>query len=276
MGGDEKNRHFEEGRKVGFEEGRAIGLAEGREIGRREGIGFTSVEPLSLVHRGASFEFNKSWVESFVDYERDLTECLHAIQQRRWLAGEEARETESDLLVGAQEEVERELERAQGAVDAEAERGLGRERILEALRGPPGRPLGVREYRTLESFVDGDRRRGVFDWPRRRDAAGSDWGLHWRLERPIRRWETTSWRVSWLGHDDPTNEVYAIEFGGSLDGEPDARRVWLLGSVANWSEVDALITPLLEVARERNSLIAVANAVSGADRPAYPHSEENP
>jgi hypothetical protein len=274
VGGDEKNRRFEEGRKVGLREGRELGLAEGREIGRREGIGFTSIQPLSLVHRGASFEFNRSWVESFIDYERDLTECLHAILQRRWMVGEDAREAESDLLVGAQEEIKRELARVRRAVDAEVDRGLGRERILEALRGPPGRPPGVREYRTIESFVDGDRRRGVFDWPRRRDAAGSDWG-HWSLERPIRRWETTSWRVSWLGHDDATNELYALEFAVRSSGERGPRRVWLLGSVANWSEVDALITPLSGVARERNSLIAVANAVSAADHRAHPHSEEN-
>jgi hypothetical protein len=264
----------EDARKQIFEEGRVVGFAEGREIGQREGLPFVGVNPLPPHHRGAKFEFARSWVDSFVSYERDLTECLRSVQRRRFLGKDQLRREEEFTLSAAQKEIEVELDAARRAVDVEVERGLGRPRITDALRGPPRRPRGVREYPTIEAFVAEDRRRALFDWPDRRDAGGSDWGTGWGLERPIRRWETTRWRVSWLGNDDPTNEVYAVEFVPLPNPGPGTRRVWMMGTLANWKEVEAAISPLYSVRHERNSLVAVANAVAAASSPQPPHEED--
>lgn len=266
MDEESKRRVFEEGRKAGFE--------EGREVGRREGLPFVGVDPLPPFHRGAHFEFDRSWVDSFVSYERDLTECLRWVQGARWSRGSDPEAGEDFTLVSAQQQIESELSAARRAVDAEVDKGLGKPRITDALRGPPRRPPGVREYRDIRAFVEEDRRRAVFDWPDRLDAGGSDWGVGWNLERAIRRWETTSWRISWLGHDDPTNELYALEFAPPGSPRPGTRRVWLLGSPANWDEVDTVVSPLLSIRHERNSLIAVAKAVSAACLPQPPPEED--
>jgi hypothetical protein len=260
MDADARNRIFEEGRAAGF--------AEGREVGQREGLPFAGVDPFPPYHPGAKFEFETSWVESFLSYERLLTACLPRVEAARFL--EKGRRGEADelTLVGAQEKIESELQSVRWAVDAEVERGLGPPRVTEALRGPPRRPKGVREYLDLDSFVEEDRRRAIHGWPGQRDAGGFDGGVHWRLERPIRRWETTTWRISWLGHDtggyEPTNEVYALESGPPDSVRSDPQRVWLLGSMTNWDEVMAVLLPLYAVMDERNSLIAAAKAISAA------------
>jgi hypothetical protein len=240
MDADARNRIFEEGRKAGY--------AEGREVGQREGLPFAGVDPSPPYHPGAKFEFETSWVESFLSYERILTVCLHRVEAARFL--EKGRRGEADelALAGAQEEVESELQSARWAVDAEVERGLGPPRVTEALRGPPRRPRGVREYLDIDSFVEEDRRRAIAGWPETRDAGGSDAGIGWGLERPVRRWEGTRWRISWLGLDtggyEPTNEVYALESSPPGSSRPGPQRVWLLGSMADWDEVMAILSHL--------------------------------
>jgi hypothetical protein len=91
-----------------------------------------------------------------------------------------------------------------------------------------------------------------------------DWGYNWRLEDAVQRWNTTQWRVSWLGLDDRTNEVYAIERLRPCHPD-DARptgRVWLLGVVPDKKQVHRVIDELeWHAQRERNSLMVVARAV---------------
>jgi len=184
-------------------------------------------------------------------------------------AGAATQEAREARLRQLEQTIEDEIHAAVRAVDAELEEGRGRRCVIDAMRAQPQRPPGVRELRDLGAFIDGDRRRGVIDWPERHDAGGADFGFYWRLEDPLRRWETTEWRVSWLCiGEDPTHELYALEFLPEA-GRRDQRtgRVWLLGKLSDWNAVEAAIGDLERYAqRERNSLIAVATAVRNASR----------
>jgi hypothetical protein len=167
------------------------------------------------------------------------------------------------LLEQLQEEIEQELHAARRAVDAELSYGRGRACIVQAMRSNPERPRGVREFSSVHEFVEADRRRALPDWPARIDAGGADYGYQWRLENPLRRWETTRWRISWLCEDDPAHEIYAIE----RLPHPDevglvTGRVWLLGVLGNRRLVDEALSELsLHAENERNSLIVAAESI---------------
>ena len=237
----------------------------GRQVGQREGLAFKGTQPVRPWCHGVRFRFKTSWFDSFVAYERELLEDLRRVQCGRWLDHRDGREDDLGTL---HKEIEDELAAARDAVDAELREERGNPRIVEAMRASPQLPDHVVEFADLESFVAADRRRGVFDWPHRRDAGGADFGHRWRLEDCFRRWQTTRWRVSWLcERKDPTGEVYAIEF---LDG-PSPRdgyqfgRVWLLGELHGWDNAMRALGDLqLDVQNERNSLIVVAGAVRAA------------
>ena len=170
-----------------------------------------------------------------------------------------------------QKRIERELAEVRPAVEAELADGRGRACVVEALRASPQRPDWVREYGSLEEFVEEDRRRAVFDWPVRRDASGADFGGRWGLEDPFKRWRTSAWRVSWLGPDDePTHEVYAIERRPQFRRQPDDSRfgrVWVLGVLPDWESVRGALDELqMHAQDERNSLIAAARSVQAVSR----------
>jgi len=139
--------------------------------------------------------------------------------------------------------------------------------MVEALRASPQRLASVVEFPDVVSFVEQDQRRGLADWPNREDAGGVDLGIYWRLENSFRRWETTTWRISWLSkeatyrNEDHTDEIYAIEFPGRLGLETG--RVWLLGTLHTRSAVDRALDDLRVYAiGERNSVAAAAAAVA--------------
>ena len=240
----------------------------GRLVGQREGFAFNGVPPVAPWSHGAKFRFKTSWFDSFVAYERDVLDDLRRAQHGRWVE----RETDYEAnLTQLQERLKVELSAVRSAVDRELEEGRGRPCVVEAMRALPQRPLSVCEYESLDAFVDQDRRRAVFDWPSRRDAAGADYGYRWRLENPFKRWETTQWRVSWLCEDDDsTKEVYAIEFlPEEAGGSGLFRRVWLLGKLQHWGAAEQVLGDLQRYAQnERNSLIVAAKAVGAAGREA--------
>lgn len=288
----------------------------GRRLGRRENLPFEGIPRLLPWTHGADFRFERSWFDSFVNYEREVRDDLRRVQQARWSQGrdrqalvEELREAEararrgpaevqhlpwphrwllllsrpwldsletacaevaahdrrSAALEQLQRRTEAELSVARKAVDAELDEGRGRPCVVDAMRLDPNRPLGVREFADVEAFVGEDWRRALGDWPRRKDASGADYGYDWRMEDPSRRWNTTRWRVSWLCVDDPTYELYAVEFADESEGHASPGRVWLLGVLR---EQPAVVEALGELERhaqhERNSLVAVAEAVQTA------------
>jgi hypothetical protein len=155
-----------------------------------------------------------------------------------------------------------ELSKVRAAVDSELEDGRGRAFIVDAMRTAPNRPRGVREYRDIDEFVREDPRRAL-GRPGVTDAGGMDFGYRWRLEDPVQRWKTTEWRVSWLGLDDPTHEIDAIErLHWHSDDARTTGRVWLLGAVPDKEDVYRVTSELERYAqRERNSLVVLAQAV---------------
>jgi hypothetical protein len=243
----------------------------GRQVGRQEGLAFEGVPRLGPLP-GAEFRFVDSWFESYVEYERRVVDNLRRVQHLRWLKHREPLDLEA-----IEGDVLRELRRVQRAVDVEREEGRGRACVVAAMRALPQLPGSVREYGSMAEFVAEDERRAVFDWPAREDLGGADFGLWWSLENPFKRWLTTGWRISWLCeegkfmgaddlvHDDDgeaTTELYALEFP-NRDGGRRHGRVWLLGKLRTRAAVDrALFDLQVHAIRERNSLIAAADAVA--------------
>jgi hypothetical protein len=253
-----------------YQQGYRDGYLRAMEEWRRGSSPFAGVPPIDLVTRGAKYAFRETFFDSFVDYEREINGVLRDIECACWRArrrgGKGARRQIELLHQFRREVVTDELWRVRSAVDAALERGEGRRCVVEAVRAAPNRPNGVLEFASVEAFVAGDARRATGGWPQWHDAGGADYGVHWRLEDPLRRWETTRWRVSWLGVDaDPTDEVYAIESQQrSLREEDSSRygRVWLLGRLRPERSVDDVVREhMLYAMRERNSLVAVAKAV---------------
>lgn len=177
------------------------------------------------------------------------------------LADSQSREA---MLRTLEQSIADQLSRVAAAVDVELEEGRGRACVVDAMRRVPNRPSGVREYRDVREFVLEDPRRALPTLRGETDAGGEDFGSKWRLEDPVRRWNTTRWRVSWLY--DTTHELYAIEYmKPHLPNGPPTDRVWLLGVLHDRADVDHLILELETYAqRERNSLVALAHAVSAA------------
>jgi hypothetical protein len=180
-------------------------------------------------------------------------------------------ERELVLTERAQRFIWGQLHLAHRAVDAELEYGRGYAYTVEAMRSAPMRPLGVREFASVEAFVRGDRRRVHWGVDGRMGAGGEDYGFRWRLENPLRRWLTTRWRVSWLSVADtegetPTYEVYAVEFPGGGSSE-ETGRVWLLGEIQSRDTIRAILPELEQHAQgERNSLAVLAQQIQRASR----------
>lgn len=176
------------------------------------------------------------------------------------------RQRRESALRNLEQSISEELSRVGAAVDAELEEGRGRACVVDAMRRVPNRPTGVREYRDVHHFAQEDPRRALSTGRGGIDAGGMDFGFKWRLEDPVQRWNTTRWRVSWL--DDSTFELYAIEYmKPQLPNGPVTDRVWLLGVLHDRADVDDLILEFETYAQhERNSLVAVAHAVSAAGR----------
>jgi hypothetical protein len=174
----------------------------------------------------------------------------------------------SAQLEDIQRYLEAELRTARRVVDAELDAGRGHVCTVEAMRTPPTRPVGVHEYPSVRAFVDEDRRRGLVGEPGPLDAGGEDYGCNWRLENPIRRWETTRWRLSWLSvsaaaDGEPTYEVYAVELD-EMDYTKRGR-VWLMGAIPNRRKIDEILPEFeMHAQHERNSLVAVAAKVNDA------------
>jgi len=257
------------------------GFEEGLRLGRVEGHLFEDL-PRTGALPGARFAFYRSLFDSYADYERQAIAQLRAIQHVRWSArrGDPDPSSRAEVEAVRLDELEaaasRELWRARVAVDAELEAGRGRACVVEAMRAQPQTPASVAEY-AMEEFVAEDRRRGVFDWPARLDLGGADFGSAWSLEDPFRRWLTTGWRISWLcdhdkfmgddelvhgDGDEATAEVYALEVW-PRDVDRREARVWLLGKLHTRAAVDRALDDLqLHAMRERNSVVAAAEAVA--------------
>lgn len=167
------------------------------------------------------------------------------------------------LMVDIQRVIEGELSTVQRAVDAELDTGRGHRCTVEAMRAAPVRPVGVREYPSIRAFLDEDSRRGLIGGPGPLDAGGEDHGWDC-LENPLRRWETTRWRLSWLcmgaAGEEPTHEIYAVQLG---EDAPERGRVWLMGIVLDRRRIVDVLSELEQHAqRERNSLVVVASKIN--------------
>ncbi len=293
-------------------------FGDARRRWRQRWAPFAGVPRIDPWTSGVEFAFERSYVDSYVNYERAVTRELRRIQLHRWLhhgAGQaieaavaEARDADrrapdrlrslplrqrrrlrraepwvSDLRIAYQTLLRHEdqgiaLERLQmllteeiyavrEAVDAELSEGRGRRCVVDAIRRPPSRPAGVQEFRDVDAFVASDRRRAMPGWPDEHDAGGSDHGSFWRLENPLRRWDTSRWRLSWLNMHHPTYELYAIEQTQRRRDDAGVLRttgrVWLLGALDDRGRVDETIGEIQQHAqRERNSLVVLAEAVS--------------
>jgi hypothetical protein len=296
---------FERGRAVGFREGRygppLGGLPAFAPLTRGVRFAFerswfdsfvayerSVLEQLRLVQRERWLESQLSvalWdkLEEAEEAVRTAPDELRSMAWRRrwalrvsrpWLSAVaevrsevERQEHSSSLLERMQRRIEQELRAARLAVDAELDTGRGQACTVEAMRGPPLRPAGVREFRSVRAFVaQDDRRARTQAGPL--DLGGEDYGARWRLENPVRRWDTTRWRVSWLcveeetRREDPTYEVYAVELLDEPAGTSDGR-VWLMGTIQE-RKVIATILPELErhASGESNSLVVVAARIS--------------
>jgi len=259
----------------------------GRKMGRMEAV-FTGIQGRAFVP-GAEFRFRRSWFESYVQYERDLTNSLRSVQRKRWQRRRNARRgmtgfRPSDAELAALEaEVLAELGRAREAVDAELEQRRGVQPLVAAMRALPQVPESVVEYASAEEFLAEDSRRGAGGLSASQ-LGGADYGFRWGLEDAIQRWCVSRWRVSWLcepgrffslsgdesEHSDEgeaTTEVYAHEFVDEHGRERTPGRVWLLGKLRTNAEADRVLGELSgQVMDERNSLIVVAEAVAVAER----------
>jgi hypothetical protein len=301
--------HVSKASEEELEEAYQCGLQQGRKEGTLGSLlpRLPAFEPWT---RGVCFQPQRSWFDSLVAFERGVTENLRHIELACWtlqqnraeLTGEtdvtgdnhggarerlalaarrlrisqpqaELRGCEQQIALAerAQRLIAIQLYAARDAVDAELEYGRGYVCTVEAMRSAPTRPRGIHEFASVEAFVDGDRRRAHWRADRWMGAGGEDYGFHWRLEHPLRRWLTTRWRVSWLSIVDredetPTYEVYAIEFpGGELSEE--SGRVWLMGKIERRDTIRSILPELQQRAqRERNSLIVVAQRIRDAAR----------
>jgi hypothetical protein len=218
--------------------------------------------PRSRLLPGAQYEFRDGHFWSAVAYERDVTVNLRCLQMLR-TTGRSDRE-----LDPLEAEVNDELRVARGTVDEILKEGNGYACVVEAMRASPQRPPAVREYAIFTEAVEEDPRRAIPDWPAREDLGGADFGDRWGLENPLRRWESSRWRISWI---EETEEAYAIEH---MDDEPwtsQFGRVWILGKLPSFASArQALLDPQLRAMDERNSLIVAAKAVADAIRSEEP------
>ncbi|MEZ5076464.1 MAG: hypothetical protein R2725_03365 [Solirubrobacterales bacterium] len=233
---------------------------EGRRVGRLERI-FEGLPKTSILP-GASFSFRRSLFDSFVAYERDVFVNLRAVQAQRWLERRRSpgpRESSDGELAKAETEIGTELRKVREAVDAELAAGHGRACIRDAMRASPQVPASVVGYRTAEEYVGGDPNRLSYLSDAHIVLAGADFGGRWSLEDVFRRWEATTWRISWIAE---SSEVYAEESRSRDRG--GGGRVWLLGRLQTRESVDLALDEMIWCGadRERNSLVVAAREVA--------------
>ncbi len=220
------------------------GLEEAHDFARRAP---EELRDIAWPHRW-KLRLLKPWVNTVFEAKRDFTRHEEAATQ----------------MARIQRVIEAELITAQQAVDAELDTGRGHKCTVEALRAAPVRPATVREYPDIRTFLDDDPRRALIGGPGLPDAGGEDHGWEWHLENPLRRWEITRWRLSWLcmetGGYKPTYEIYAVEI---IQTDPPAKgRVWLMGVIRDRHRVVDVLSELEQYAqRERNSLVLVASRI---------------
>lgn len=170
-------------------------------------------------------------------------------------------------LAKLQRRIEDELWRVRKAVDEQRAEGHGRASTVAALRAVPSRPPHVREYTNRAVFVAEDSRRALDPRAADPELGGMTFGWDWRLENPLRRWDTMRWEVGWLSiGPGATWEVYAAErLPDDGDEGPRSGHVWLLGTLRRRQVVrEALEECQQHAMRERNSLAALAEAVRHA------------
>ena len=249
---------------------RREGFEEGRRFERLQGLFFAGVPECRPWTYGVAFKAADTLFESQVAYERDLRAERQRVQRGLWLLRKDGEGPEGlEPLEEADRAIAGELAKAKGTVDEDLHDGRRPPYAVAAMRCLPQRPAHVVELESLDAFVASDERRKLPDWPQRKDAGGADFGAEWQRENPFRRWETTSWRLSWLGAgEEPTLEVYALELlRPGLRGGRRTGRVWLLGSLPDWRAANETLGVLqLNARRERNSLVLAAEAVRVAAR----------
>ncbi len=251
----------------------------GRIVGQREGFALQGVPPTGDWLPGVEFTFHVSWFESFISYERFLTEFLREIQHARWTESREGVEglvallgkkipkadDHGAMLAEHEQRTRYERDETRLAVDAELGEGRGRACIAEAIRASPQVPASVVEFPDVATFIEGDPRRSSPGSQDAKEGAGIGLGgANWRLEDVFKRWETTWWEIAWHTDDRPgwpageeaTHEVFATESLGS-------GRIWLFGKLHTREAVDRALDDLRTYAMdERNSVAAAATAVA--------------
>ncbi len=249
---------------------RREGFEEGRRFERLQGLFFPGVPGCRPWTDGVAFEPADTLFESQVAYERDLRTERRRLQRGLWLLRKDGESPERlEPLEEADRAIAGELAKAKGMVDEDLRDARRPPYAVAAMRCLPQRPAHVVELESLGAFVASDERRKLPDGPQREDAGGADFGADWQRENPFRRWETTSWRLSWLcTGEEPTLEVYALElFRSGLRSGRRTGRVWLLGSLPGWWAANETLAVLqLDAQRERNSLVLAAEAVRAAAR----------
>ncbi len=255
-------------------------LEEAFDAGRRTGR--SEVAPFAAVPLLVTFPDTVPVHEAVIEYERRLLEAL----PQAHLRPARAAELESRLLD--------ELTAVREWLDAFVESARAYAAEAPYLRRDPRPvppPQEVRVYASVDEFVAEDPRRGLPDWPERRDARGSDHGGSWTWHDVDRPWAVTVWRVSLIRE---LSEVYAIQVAdrgtGGWELAPDQRPrpVWLLASGVDTSPRHPLLTrnPMAErlsgwaaqLMRKRDSLLLLVDALGDhrvrsqvdGSRPSFP------
>lgn len=267
----------------------------GRRIGQFEQVAFRVMPSVGTWLPEVRFTFFLSWFRSLADHERRLVGNLREVQRIRWLLDHDPEAVpplpprlSASTLLQLEREYEDEAWKARLSIDEFLDEGCGRACVVAALRALPQRPVTVTEYDGTATFVREDRRRGTI-YPTHvalRPDAG--FGIDWRLENPFRRWETTGWSIGWLcgsfkgsreaGEGEPwfeederaanaTHEVYAVESRHESEPFAEDGRVWVLGTIHKRASLDRALQEMRQHAiRDRNSLVAAADAVAAAER----------
>jgi hypothetical protein len=267
----------------------------GRRIGQFEKTAFRIMPSVGTWLPEIRFTFFLTWSRSFADHERRLVDNLREIQRIRWLLEHDPEAAppipsppSASTLLRLEGEYEAEVWKARHSIDEFLDEGCGRACVVAALRAIPQRPATAIEYDDTAGFVSEDERRGTIYPTHVALQPNASFGIDWRLENPFRRWETTSWSIGWLcgpfkemreaGDGEPwfeederaanaTHEVYAVE---SLDvSNPFAEdgRVWVLGTLHKLASINRALQEMrLHAIRDRNSLVAAADAIAAAER----------
>ncbi len=272
------------------------GFRRGRRIGRLEDAAFEPLPAVGAWLPESRLVFFRSWFFSFVTLQRRLITNLREIQRVRWLLAHEPDQVPSS----ARPFVEKLglLERDHEAAFWEArfvtgellDEGAGRACVVAALAATPQRPATTTEYDDLARYVKEDERRGTIypthvairpdavfgmsgGWRTRsaagRRRAGRSAGSAVPSRTPAKGSRTTPPFEAEVKEEDAaaTHEVYAIESLDPSNPWAEDGRVWLLGKVRRRAAIEEALREMsLQAMRDRNSLVAAADAVAVAQR----------